>query len=513
MTTMSARSPRKKRLAEVALAAMTIGTNLATQIVGILCMIATVPFYLRLLGAEAFGVVALGNSVQAWLMLFDFGVGVVLVKIFANYGYSDAEDAMAIRSFDAVETFLFAVGSILVLVGVPLLAAFAPDIIQASTLAAGTLRISLILIVAIAGVRIVGNAYRGMLIALERQISLNAISSGALLLRYFGVLPLIWAVPDLRLYFVWHLFIVIIENVALRAKLGPHFRRRSLFTWDPSLLRSLLPISGNIMGASVLSATAAQADKLILAPFVSLLQYAAYSLAAVMGSGVGLIATAVTRYAQPKLVRIGTTADRDLSFAVYRTTKLVIVGTLPITIVTIAHAELALRLWAQRPDLAAAAAPYASWYLAAGFFTGIQLLVFNYVLARGALRLHLIGTTIFCGVYILLLYVLAAREGALGAAHAVFIGNALFALAWPLIVYSRIERSMLATWCVRILLLPSVAAIAALLMVLQVESHATTSRELLRAIVEGVAVEVLIVLVMLLNDRIFWRRSRPLEAV
>jgi len=506
-------SEPRKRLGASAIAAFTIGSNLATQIVGILCMIVTVPFYLRLLGAEAFGIVALGNSVQSWLMLFDFGVGIVLVKIFATYGRSDEDDRKAIRSFEAVESFIFAVTVALVLVGLPLAAWLAPSMVQSTILPSGTIRLSLMLIVGIAGVRIVGNTYRGMLIALERQISLNAISSGALLVRYFGVIPVLLVAADLRLYFAWHLLIVLAENAVLRARLGGDFRRSRLFTWSPKLLLSLVPISGNIMGASVLSATALQADKLILAPLVPLIEYSAYSLAAVLGSGVALIATAVTRYAQPKLVRIGATVDGDLPFAMYRTGKLLLIGTLPITIVTMTHSELALLLWTRRPDLAAAAAPLAFWYVATGFFSGIQLLVFNYVLARGALRLHLIGTAIFCGVYVLLVYLLAAREGALGTVHAVFIGNALFALAWPLIVYSRVEREMLITWTVRILMVPCAVALAGLFVLLRIESRAATSGELVRAIIEGPLAVATIILAMLLNDRIFWRRQPPLEAV
>ncbi len=91
-----------------------IVANYAGQIWSALMAVAFVPFYIRILGVESFGLVGFMLSLQALSQFFDFGIGGTVNRALAQR----AHDAEAIRSTpDLVRTFELLMWPLSLLIG------------------------------------------------------------------------------------------------------------------------------------------------------------------------------------------------------------------------------------------------------------------------------------------------------------------------------------------------------------------------------------------------------------
>ncbi|EPN13796.1 polysaccharide biosynthesis protein, partial [Pseudomonas syringae pv. actinidiae ICMP 19070] len=151
-------------------------------LVGILIM----PFYLRHLGAEAYGLIGFFTLLQAWLQLLDAGLSPSLVRAVAQQQSLPAGEqslGRLLRSFELIFLPLAAFSGLFI---VAASAWIATHWLNANTLQPETLTHCIALMGVIIALRLYSTLYKSGIQGLEQHAWLNAANVSIATLRYFG---------------------------------------------------------------------------------------------------------------------------------------------------------------------------------------------------------------------------------------------------------------------------------------------------------------------------------------
>lgn len=276
--------------------------NGSGAVVAVVAPLLTLPWYLRLLGIEQWGLVGFVFLVQGLLMLIDAGASQALVRELAErIGAGRMNAAMLLRSYEPVYWGVAAAGCAIVMMIAPLLAN-------------AWLRTELSLESAQWAVQVAGALflfqfpsllYRSVLIASQAQVILNVISVGSTLLRHLVGLGLLWLWPKLETLLAW-LIVIAITELGLRAwaawaALGI---RRTQTSWDSDLVAATLPTTAAMSGIVLLGALVSQMDRIVLSGVLTLSEFSYYVIASTIAVGVLQLIYPITQACYPRMVAL-----------------------------------------------------------------------------------------------------------------------------------------------------------------------------------------------------------------
>src|SRR5262249_45266219 len=141
---------------------------------------------------------------------------------------------------------------------------------------------------------------RSVLVATEKQVSLNVINVGIYVLRFGVGLAVVYRWPSIDVYLGWQLGTLIVEAIARRAMVKPLLRTSpaaassSDNTWARAIPMYVLSVG--------LGAMAAQADKVILGIMRPVAEFGTYFIAAQVATGVLQLVHPLTTAALPRVV-------------------------------------------------------------------------------------------------------------------------------------------------------------------------------------------------------------------
>lgn len=424
------------------------------------------PWYISLLGVEAYGLVAFSMMVQAWMSLLDGGFSQVLARdtARAQAGQLDREAYAAfVRSF---EWLLIGI-SLPLLLGVWAGAEWvARHWLKTGGLAVGDVIDSLHLLFLMCILRWFTAIYRGILMGQDRQVLSNLHLFGFALLRFLGggLLLFMAEQPSPQLLFGFWLLVALLEFVTLRFLC--FYRQplaRSLACFDLGSLLSRRSIVGPIIFSSVIWLLLTQLDKLVLSRALSLADYGIYGVVAMLSNGLLFLAQPLVQASQPRLTALAGAEDSSrLAPYVLALGRAFVLLLLPVTVVMAADPVNTLAFWVGKAVVAPELNLALSLYVLGSFVVGLCLLVYLLQVAVGNLRFHFWGNLVVAILLLPLIPFLVSRYGVLGAAAAWCGINALFFLLWVPVVLRKIGFSFALVWY-REALLITVLVFAAIL--------------------------------------------------
>lgn len=175
----------------------------ASQIYMALVGIVLMPVYLRLMGAEAYGLVGLFTMLQAWFQLLDFGLSPTLARECARFN-GGATDGLTLRRLVRALELIFVLLGSAAAIG---LAAGADWIalnwIKADSMPAEQIALSVQLMAATIAMRWMSGLYRGALGGLEQLVWLGAFNVAVATARFVLVVPVLqWFGATPTVFFV-----------------------------------------------------------------------------------------------------------------------------------------------------------------------------------------------------------------------------------------------------------------------------------------------------------------------
>ena len=266
---------------------LNVVANYAGKLWGIASVYVFVPIYVRLLGMDAYGLIAVNSIVLAILFIADAGLSSAFAREAAR-----AEPGQVL--LDLLTTVERALLSILVAIGVVFMLA-APLI--ASSWLSSTHTVppehvrQCLWLMGIAFIpQIAMSLYFGGLMGLQRQVSANLLWTAFSVARSGLVVIPIFFLPDVRLFFAWQALASISMMLLMRHVLRRHISQplraashqkvRGHFSWPA--LRAIRAYAVGMLGMSVISALNTQMDKLVVSKMLPLNEFALYSLASTL---------------------------------------------------------------------------------------------------------------------------------------------------------------------------------------------------------------------------------------
>ncbi len=442
-----------------------------TQAYGALVGIALASLYLRYLGAEGFGLVGFHIMLQAWMPMLDLGLTPVLSREMSRFraGTLTAEEAaIRLRSLEV----LLGISAVL---GVTILWAcsdwVAHSWLSAVALSRDRMAACVALIGVAVGLRWLAGLQRAVLVGLELQGWVNAVTAVFATLRFVGVLPLLIYVSSApEHFFAFQVAVGALELIAFAAAVRAFFKGRATTWLDRRVLSDMFPIMGSMAFLTVMWVVVTQVDKLILSGLLPLADYGYFSLAVMAASGVLVLVGPLNQVIQPRLTVLAQLGDEETLTGLYRlTSQFAVVGFVAIGGGLAFFAEPVLLIWSGSAVVASAAAPVLFWYALANAVVGILGLPFMLQFARGRLRIHVIGNILLMLPLVPGLILAAQRWGGAGAGKTYFTANLVFLMLWVPLAHRYVMPLLTWRWAYRdilptALLMLTTLAIAAFLL-------------------------------------------------
>ena len=425
--------------------------NYVGQIYVTLIGILLVPMYVKYMGVEAYGLVGFYAMLQGWFMLLDMGLTPTMARETARFR-GGATDALSLRRLlRALEGIFFGVallGAIAMMAGAGYIAT---SWLKVQQLPLEEVQHAIMLMAVIVALRWVCGLYRGVITGFERLVWLSGFNIAVATARFVLVIPIfIFVGTSPTVFFSYQLAIGLIEVVGLVIQtyhLLPRVVAGQRIPWQWQPLRGVLKFSLSIAFTGAVWVLVTQTDKLVLSKLLPLSDYAYFTLAVLMSSGVMVISGPISSALLPRLTKLNAEGDEAGLIRLYRnSTQLVGVIGIPAALVLAFFAEQVLWAWTGDAEIALKAAPVLSLYALGNGILALAAFPYYLQVAKGDLKLHLIGNALFVAIFIPLLLWATGKYGMVGAGYAWIIANLLPFIIWLPIVHRRFVKGLHTQW-------------------------------------------------------------------
>jgi O-antigen/teichoic acid export membrane protein len=427
-----------------------LATNFLSQAWAVILGVGFVPVFLRLLGAEGYGLIGFATSLQAVMGVLDLGLGTAANREFSRAGALKSSSSQLRTLLRTLEVPYFATAALIALVLLPVSPYLAHHWVQADAIPADTVRRCLMLLGLTIALRWPVGLYSGVLRGLEHQVALNVLVIAASTLRTAGLALLLIAVQGgVMTYFLGLLLVGCLEvfTIALFAwRRIPRTAGQS-GRFDPVLFRALWSFSGQVTLISLFATVLKQMDKVVISKLQPLSSLGYYSIAVTLSGGLSLVAAPVFGAVFPRLSALLTHGEERAAGRLYhRAARLVALLGSPAALALVFFANPILLLWTRSPEVAAQASAALSALAVAMLLNSFMQVPYALQLAAGLTRIPLWTNGI--GVLILApaLVLLVQEYGILGGGLTWALFNLAYVAVIPYVMHRSVLRGQLTAW-------------------------------------------------------------------
>ena len=417
------------------------------SMVGILVM----PVYLRLMGAEAYGLVGFFTMLQAWFQLLDFGLSPTLTRECSRFA-AGAVSATQLRGLVRVLELLFlaigATAAVCLWVGSEWIAS---EWVNSAGLSTREIAHVIQLMALALACRWMSGLYRGALAGLERLVWLGSFNVVVATARFVLVVPVLLCLgPTPSVFFTYQIVVAIIESVVLlsymNAKL-PIIEVNPISRLDLLALKSSLRFSLTIAFTGAVWVAVTQTDKLVLSSLLPLDSYAHVTIAILLASSILIACAPLSSALIPRLSRLNAQSLHEEFVALYRnaTQGIAILASSMSLVLSICANDI-LFAWTGNRLLAENYAEIVRLYSIGNGILSLAAFPYYLQFAKGDVRMHLYGNIAFLVVLTPTIVFATVRFGAVGAGWAWVAANALYAAVWTPFVHGRFLPGFHSKW-------------------------------------------------------------------
>jgi len=420
-----------------------------TNLIGIVIL----PFYLKYLGAEAYGLVGFFAVMQAWFGLLDMGLSPTLSRQVAH-SRSAIDDGKKLLTLLRSVEWLFGILSLIIAAGVALASNWiAGRWLTVQQLSYDQVAYCIALMGCMIGMRWFNALYRGVIQGNEQMVWLNAANSMLVSFRFIGAYVLLrWVSQDPSHFFEFQLIISLLELLVLHRKsyIGLSVPQAVKIGFSTDALKSIAPFAGGLAYTSALWILITQTDKLILSHTLSLKEYGYFALVAVVANGLLSMSTPVSQAILPRLTLLHAQGKIEELVQLYcRSTRVVSSIVFPITGILAVFSHEILLLWTGDKVAADWAGPVLRWFIIGNAILTIAAFQYYLQFAYAKLRLHVVNTTINAFIQIPFLAAAAYWYGAMGVAYTWFGIRLITFFVFTAVVHRQFLQGLHLKWLFR----------------------------------------------------------------
>jgi O-antigen/teichoic acid export membrane protein len=445
-----------------------LSANAAGSILTSLIQFAIIPVYIRLLGAESYGLIGFQTTLQSLAQLLDFGVSASVNRELARRT-ALADPPNDIR--DMVRTLEGGYAAIGLLLGavVFLMAPVAERWLNHDRLSGNMVRHSMQAMALLLAAQWPLTFYQGALLGLERHVIFNTIRVASTAVTAAGAFVVLSRVSTTPLaLFLWQALMALVQVAFLAVTT---WRSLPHGTALPRIRRSavtgLWRFAARVAGVTATALLLSQTDRIVASRMLPLETFGYYMLAATVANA--LLYTFVTpAYFSvfPRLSALVALGDAAGVRGVYRRAwGLMTVLTVPAAATVVVFAEPLLRVWTGNEVAARTSAPIARLLVSGMALNGLLLMPQSLQLAHGLAGLALIINLGLCAVALPSLLFMTRTQGAVGTALVWPLVNVLYACASLLVTSRRFNHEAGGRWMLGDIAIPASGSVIAVLVI------------------------------------------------
>jgi O-antigen/teichoic acid export membrane protein len=408
------------------------------------------PIYVRLLGTEAFGLVAFFTGLVALLQVLEFGLGATINRELARFAVDATPSGNAHSLARTLELLYWMVAAIIMLSLVGLAGVIARHWLNFQELSVDTVASALMAMGIAVGLLWPSNFYNNGLLGLERQALQSAANVAAASLRAVGaVAVLLGSGGSVVAFFLWQIAASTIQTALLAwlfwrampppAAAQPRFSRAELMR--------VMPFTAGVGLTTLVTFALSQLDKVVLSRLLSLTAFGFYNVANQVNLASRALPGALHSALFPRFsaLLVGDN-DAQLRRLYHQASQLVSAVTFPAALTGACFAHDILRIWTGNAEIAAAGAPIMSVLLLGSAFNSSMGVPYDMTVAAGWPQFGLYQNIVSAIVLVPVMIALSIAHGGLGAAIAWLLLNlGCLAISMPLI-HRRLLKGELLRW-------------------------------------------------------------------
>ena len=403
--------------------------GLANSIWSALIGLAVVPFYLKYLGIEAYGLIGFFVTTQALLSLLDMGLAPTINREVARQSASGnlKEAGKLLHTLAVVYWAMAGVIALVIVVLAPLIAEYW---LQSRQLSQDTVAHALMLMGLVVACRWPVGLYMGALMGMQRIALSSTIGAVVGTLSSLGaVAVLAFVSPTIGALFIWQAGVGLVYAATMRWAAWRVVGRLKNIRFDIDKLKQIWRFSAGMSGVAIAGAILMQLDKVLLSRMLSLEDFGKYSLAGAVTGGLLVLLTPVFNAIYPRFSALVAAGDTEILINLYRMgTRLLSIVLFPIAILAGVFAEDIVFLWTGNWDISIKLAPIVHLLLIGTAINGVMIFPFALQLSYGAVRLPLMICLILIAVSAPMTIILVMKYGVTGGALSWVLMNSVYLL-------------------------------------------------------------------------------------
>jgi O-antigen/teichoic acid export membrane protein len=422
--------------------------------------LAFVPFYIRYLGMETYGLIGIFVLLQTLLALLDLGLTPALSLEVSRYKAGAHEIGFIRDLVRSVEVIALGIGLGIIAAGWLSADWIASDWLNTARLSHAEVARAIVIMGIVIALRFLENVPRSCLIGLQEQVLLNLITSVAATVRGAGaVLVLAWVSPTISAFFVWQGIVSALTALAMIValyRLVPITVR--LATFSSKALRSVWRFAGGMLLLAVLSLLLTQMDKIILSKLISLEQFGYYSLAVTVANLLYMVVMPISQAYYPHFSALLVQNDVEgLVHSYHKAAQTISVVAGSLAFLLIAFGDHVVFLWTGDLAIAQRVGPLVCALALGTLLNALLWIPHQMQLAHGITRIAVRTNLVAVMVVVPALLWITPLFGALGAAWVWVALNTGYLLFNAHLMYRRVLQSQRSAWYFQDVGLPMLA--------------------------------------------------------
>jgi O-antigen/teichoic acid export membrane protein len=419
------------------------------------------PFYIKLLGAEAFGIVGIFVSIQAIFAVLDLGLSQTLNREMARLSIDGRNTGLMADTARTLEIIYWGI-AIAITAAIVLASEFiALNWLNPEQLPRETLVEALWVIAVVIGLRWPVALYMGGLNGLQRQISVNILLAIFSTLQGAGSLAVLLLIePSLPAFFSWQALVALLQVVTIRTVFWRRLASAQTGSFRRSVLKGIWRFAAGVSGISILATILTQLDKVILSKLLTLSDFGYYTFAATVAAVLyRLIGPVFTAY-YPKLTEhVSNKAISCISSDYHHGSQLMAVVVLPSALTLIFFSREILELWTGDPDIVMHSYLLVSLLAIGNTLNGMMHMPYALQLAYGWTRLALYSNIVAVIVLVPAIIFATKHWGPVGAAGVWILLNGGYLLISVQLMHHRLLKAEKWKWYINDLGIPMLLVI------------------------------------------------------
>ncbi|MFK2879000.1 lipopolysaccharide biosynthesis protein [Rhodanobacter hydrolyticus] len=434
--------------------AWNIAAAMANSVVLVLINLIALPFYLRFLGMEAYGLIGFYTTLQAVLQVLDLGLAPTVSREIAH----GAETEQQRRSASLLRTLGLIYAGVAVAIAT-IVVLIAPWIgahwLQAKALPESVVAQAVMLMGVNLACRWPISLYQGALIGAHRLARAAATSMTVNICAAITTIAVLaWGMRSIRAFFVVQAGFGLLQVIVLRVLAHNAVGERDA-PYDFGDLRRVWHFSAWMSGIATTSLVFTQLDKVLLSRLIDLGSFGHYMLAVLLVSGLSVLTVPTFNVIFPKFTTLHARGDiASLATFYSDTSRIFAVAVFALALALALHVEAIVTLWTARPDVALQVAPLVALLVVGSALNAVMNFPYALQLAFGRPRIPFAINISLLVLALPTIVWLARHYGAIGGALSwALLGN-VYLFVGTIVTGRRVASFAGIGWLARDILVP-----------------------------------------------------------